>query len=65
MVLTSDHGNFEDLGTRGHTAARVPLIAVGPQARLFASATELLDVYPALLGCLGLEPESRAAIEAG
>lgn len=30
LILTSDHGNIEDMGTRGHTRNQVPLIALGP-----------------------------------
>ena len=30
VVMTSDHGNFEDRSARGHTRNAVPLLAVGP-----------------------------------
>jgi bisphosphoglycerate-independent phosphoglycerate mutase (AlkP superfamily) len=29
ILLTSDHGNMEDLSTRKHTAANVPLLLFG------------------------------------
>ena len=29
VMLSSDHGNFEDLGVKGHTVARVPFAASG------------------------------------
>lgn len=48
VVLTSDHGNLEDLGTRRHTLARVPLVARGPGAGAFADARRLDDVAPAV-----------------
>ncbi len=53
MVLTSDHGNIENLGTRGHTFNPVPLVALGPKAEMItAGATSLTDVMPNLLRAL-------------
>jgi hypothetical protein len=49
FVMTSDHGNIEDLSVRTHTTNPVPLIAVGAKSDLFASAADLCDVVPALL----------------
>ena len=31
VVLSSDHGNFENLGVKSHTLARVPFAASGVQ----------------------------------
>lgn len=54
LVITSDHGNIEDLGTRGHTFNQVPLIALGPRAdEIRAGAASLTDVMPRLLRVLG------------
>ncbi|MGN1324894.1 MAG: alkaline phosphatase family protein [Candidatus Spyradenecus sp.] len=53
LLITSDHGNIEDLGTRGHTFNPVPLIAVGPHAEeILAGATSLMDVMPHLMRVL-------------
>ncbi len=53
MILTSDHGNIENLGTRGHTMNPVPLVALGPKAEVITSgATSLTDVMPHLLRVL-------------
>ena len=53
FILTSDHGNIEDLGTRGHTFNQVPLVARGPHAgQILAGATSLMDVMPHLLRIL-------------
>jgi phosphopentomutase len=30
ILLTSDHGNLEDLGVRGHTGNPVPALLIGP-----------------------------------
>jgi 2,3-bisphosphoglycerate-independent phosphoglycerate mutase len=50
VVVTSDHGNLEDLSTRSHTRARVPVLAHGAGARAFVDgARSLLDVAPRLL----------------
>ena len=49
LLLTSDHGNFEDKSTRTHTAHAVPLLAVGPHAAVFSECASLVDVYPAVL----------------
>jgi 2,3-bisphosphoglycerate-independent phosphoglycerate mutase len=50
LVLTSDHGNIEDLSVPGHTRNPIPFAAVGPHAvRLKAAVREITDVTPALL----------------
>ncbi|HLU83653.1 MAG TPA: hypothetical protein VKZ43_09645 [Trueperaceae bacterium] len=46
LLITSDHGNLEDLSVKGHTRNHVPLLAAGPGASEFAGATSLLDVAP-------------------
>lgn len=50
VVLTSDHGNLEDLSTKRHTLNRVPLMAWGKQAfELVVEVENLAGVTPALL----------------
>ena len=59
LVLTSDHGNIEDLGTRGHTRNLVPFVALGPGgARLTASVNTIMDITPALVGLMAAKMES-------
>jgi 2,3-bisphosphoglycerate-independent phosphoglycerate mutase len=48
LLITSDHGNFEDMGVKTHTFAPVPLVALGPGALEFANVTDLTGVAPAL-----------------
>jgi 2,3-bisphosphoglycerate-independent phosphoglycerate mutase len=48
FLVTSDHGNFEDLSTKSHTRNPVPLVAVGQGAAHFAHANSLTDIAPAL-----------------
>ncbi|MEG2724991.1 MAG: peptidase [Kiritimatiellia bacterium] len=50
LLITSDHGNIEDLSTRGHTFNPVPLIVLGPHAEeIQRGAESLIDVMPRLL----------------
>ena len=50
LVLTSDHGNIEDLSTGLHTANPVPLAARGPGAdALRARVRSITDVSPVIL----------------
>lgn len=53
LILTSDHGNIEDLGTRGHTCNPVPLVAIGPQSeQILSGVTSLTDVMSRILRVL-------------
>jgi 2,3-bisphosphoglycerate-independent phosphoglycerate mutase len=50
VVITSDHGNIEDLGTRSHTLNPVPTIVIGRRHRALADRVkDLTDVAPAVL----------------
>jgi len=50
MILTSDHGNIEDLGRRTHNLNPVPFAVRGKDAaRLRARVAALTDVTPAVL----------------
>jgi hypothetical protein len=52
ILITSDHGNMEDMGTRRHTAAQVPGLVIGaPELRtkFFEDLNSLADVTPAIL----------------
>ncbi|MBO7683843.1 MAG: hypothetical protein J6T51_03855 [Kiritimatiellae bacterium] len=54
LVLTSDHGNIEDMGERGHTRNPVPFVAFGPQeARIRERVSSLADVMPSVLEAFG------------
>ncbi|MBN8654151.1 MAG: hypothetical protein J0M11_00335 [Anaerolineae bacterium] len=50
ILLTSDHGNMEDLGTRKHTAAHVPLLLFGNKTNrdAFADVSDLTGIAPAI-----------------
>src|SRR5437763_7090426 len=50
MILTSDHGNIEDLSARNHTLNPVPTITWGRNAEALASAIgALADIAPAVV----------------
>jgi hypothetical protein len=50
LLLTSDHGNLEDLRTHMHTANPVPFVAVGAHAAwLRRRIASLVDVTPAIV----------------
>jgi 2,3-bisphosphoglycerate-independent phosphoglycerate mutase len=52
LVISSDHGNLEDLTVKTHTVNPVPLVAWGAGAGAFAAARTLADVTPVLAGLL-------------
>ena len=55
VILTSDHGNLEDISTRRHTRNPVPLAAWGPDAADFLAGVDRLDqVAGAILARHGL-----------
>lgn len=52
LVLSSDHGNIEDLSIRTHTRNNVPLFVYGPGAPHFISAESIMDVAGGILEAL-------------
>jgi hypothetical protein len=60
LVLTSDHGNIEDISSPTHTANPVPFAAVGPGAGfLLGRVRSIADVTPALIELLKQEQEDE------
>lgn len=55
VLITSDHGNVEDLSTRSHTTNQVPLLAFGPAAAALDGVRTLADVGRLVLRLLGAE----------
>jgi len=50
VVITSDHGNIEDLSTRSHTMNPVATLAFGPASGFVASRVRALtDITPAIV----------------
>ena len=53
VILTSDHGNIEDLSSRNHTLHAVPTIVWGAQReQIAASIKNLADITPAIVSLL-------------
>jgi hypothetical protein len=53
FLLTSDHGNIEDVRTNRHTLNPVPLVAVGPGSSLMRERVDAVtDITPAILDLL-------------
>jgi len=58
LLVTSDHGNIEDLGTKSHTHNPVPTLILGAGAdRLAPRLGRLEDFAEAILDHLGRPPE--------
>lgn len=53
VLMTSDHGNFEESRHRRHTRNPVPLLVAGPLADCFANIRSILEITPRILACLG------------
>jgi predicted AlkP superfamily pyrophosphatase or phosphodiesterase len=50
LVMTSDHGNIENISERGHTLNPVPFVAFGPKEEFLRErVSSLVDVTPAIL----------------
>ena len=52
LIITSDHGNVEDLSVKTHTCNDVPLLVGGMHAASAPRAGTLADVTPLILGWL-------------
>lgn len=49
LLVTSDHGNLEDLSVRQHSHAPVPVLGFGTAAAVAPKIRSILEVHPALL----------------
>jgi 2,3-bisphosphoglycerate-independent phosphoglycerate mutase len=52
ILITSDHGNMEDLSTRRHTGAKVPGLLIGSseaRAAFGSGLSDLTGIYPRIL----------------
>ncbi len=59
LVVASDHGNVEDLGTRNHTLARVPVLGFGRAAADVGAVEDLTHLAPLLARLAGVEALPR------
>ena len=44
LILSSDHGNIEDLSKKPHTTNPVPLLVMGKHATAFADAENITEI---------------------
>jgi hypothetical protein len=59
VILTSDHGNVEDLSRKTHTLNPVPTLVFGPDAGAWADGLTRLEFFtPRLLAALGAEGDA-------
>ena len=66
LVVASDHGNVEDLSTRNHTLAPVPVLGFGRAAAEVGAVTDLTHLAPLLARLAGrgrLAPACRARVD--
>jgi len=60
VILTSDHGNIEDLSSRNHTLHAVPTIVWGAQReRIAAQIKTLADITPTIVALLTNQVQTR------
>lgn len=52
LLVTSDHGNLEEMSHTQHTRNPVPLMVYGWAAPHFAGATDLTDITPSIIQAL-------------
>ena len=59
VILTSDHGNIEDLSVRNHTLNPVPTIVWGANKdEISSSIKSLADITPAIMRTLTKKPSA-------
>lgn len=55
VIVTSDHGNLEEIGNRKHTENDVPTLVIGSRSAAFADGiATLADIAPRVLQWLGI-----------
>jgi bisphosphoglycerate-independent phosphoglycerate mutase (AlkP superfamily) len=60
VILTSDHGNIEDLSSRNHTLHAVPTIVWGARRQEIAAGIKTLaDITPAIVATLCSHKEAQ------
>lgn len=65
VVISSDHGNMEDMSVRGHTENPVPGLVIGPAALrlpLAAGLKDLTDFAPAVLQAITADNAAGSSV---
>ncbi|HOJ76795.1 MAG TPA: alkaline phosphatase family protein [Bacillota bacterium] len=55
LIITSDHGNIENLAVKTHTYNPVPLIALGNNISCFDKARSIEDIYSCIIDYFNLK----------
>jgi bisphosphoglycerate-independent phosphoglycerate mutase (AlkP superfamily) len=61
LIISSDHGNLEDLSTKSHTLNPVPLMAIGLHSKSFQQVADLTQVTPSIIKILREESQLKSA----
>jgi len=56
LLVSSDHGNVEDLSSRSHTLNRVPLLRFGPAPAWNEAPRNIAELGRAILRLVGIDP---------
>lgn len=49
LIISSDHGNVEDLSRKTHTLNPVPLLVYGENAAAFATVNDIMGIVPVII----------------
>jgi hypothetical protein len=55
LIISSDHGNIEDLSTKSHTLNPVPLLVVGQDAAAFRPVEDIMGITPKIIELLSVQ----------
>ncbi len=58
LVMSSDHGNIEDLSRKMHTLNPVPLLVIGPHAAAFREVQDITGIVPIMVNLVKEKYES-------
>ncbi len=61
VVMSSDHGNLEEIGARLHSTNPVPLLVVGPGAGSFRQAQSITDVTGGIMQVLEMQKPTKTS----
>jgi hypothetical protein len=62
LVISSDHGNIEDLSHPHHTTNPVPLIVIGPQAIAFQPVQDITGIAPKIVELLQVSSNTTPSL---
>lgn len=63
VIITSDHGNMEDVSSRKHTENDVPTVIIGAEKHAFASGFQTLADFVPVMSRLLFSPNGASTIQ--